>query len=110
MTNIISESELGGESGKVSPFLDDDAFRLANGLIVGDPGFLSRLLCRLFLGFRVGEKTDEVVVSNGRSADMDFLAWSSNGGRRVVDVSAGSNVEIELAAWASSAEMSTGDL
>ena len=43
---------------------------------------------------------------------MDFLAWSSNGGRRlgVVKVSEGSNVGIELVAWASSAEMSTDDL
>jgi hypothetical protein len=40
MTNIIS----GEESSEVSPFLDDGTFRLANGLVVGDPGFLSRLL------------------------------------------------------------------
>lgn len=36
MTNIISE----GESGETSPFVNDDAFRLANGLVVGDPRLL----------------------------------------------------------------------
>ena len=46
---------------------------------------------------------------NGNGAQMDFLARSSNGGRRVVKVSEGSNVEIELVVWASSAEMSTDD-
>ena len=40
MTNIIS----GGESGEVSSFFNDNAFCLANGLVVGDPVFLSRLL------------------------------------------------------------------
>lgn len=39
VTNIIP----GGESGEVSSFLDNNAFRFANGL-GGDPGFLSRLL------------------------------------------------------------------
>ena len=102
MTNI-------GESGEVSSFLDDNAFRLANG-VVGDPVFLSRLLWRLFFGFRVGEKIIEVFVRVGNGAEMDFLASSSNGGRRVVEVPEGSNVGIELIEWASSAEMSTDDL
>ena len=52
------------------------------------------------------------MVFNGFGAEMDFLARSSNGGRRVVKVydSEGSNVGIELVAWVSSAEMSTDDL
>jgi hypothetical protein len=58
-------------------------------------------------------KIDEAGAFNGNTgngAEMDFLAWSSNGGRRVVKVSEGSNAGIELVAWASSAEMSTDDL
>jgi hypothetical protein len=51
------------------------------------------------------------VVLNVNGAETDFLDWSSNGGRRAVDVvSEGRNVGIELVAWASSAEMSTKDL
>jgi hypothetical protein len=54
------------------------------------------------------------MVFNGFGAEMDFLARSSNGGRRVVKVfdSEGSNVGIELVlvGWVSSAEMSTDDL
>ena len=48
---------------------------------------------------------------NGSGAEMDFLAWSSNGGRRAVKVSEGSNVGlVATVVWASSAEMSTDDL
>lgn len=52
-------------------------------------------------------------LNGNNGAETDFLAWSSNGGRRVVNVSEGSNVtdvRIELVSWASSGEMSTGDL
>ena len=54
----------------------------------------------------------EVSHSYGNGAEIDFLAWSSNGGRRL-EVSEGSIVGIKPVAsltWASSAKISTDDL